>query len=166
MKGSSCAPTLDGMSEQVPPASSGESSGASSHPHEAPEPAAAARPSRWNRPFLIGIAAGLGVVVLAVAAGISGDLFGGPGAFGGGYGYRGDFFFPGFFPFGGSLMMLLPLAVVVGAIWLLVAGLSRSNRARAGDSAHEILRQRYARGEITQEEYTRMSEVLRGDRRP
>src|SRR5438309_1053816 len=85
MSGSWWGPRLGCMSEQVPPASSGAASGASSPPHptppppHTPQPAVAAPPSRWNRPFLIGIAAGLGVVVLSVGAGISGDLFGGGG---------------------------------------------------------------------------------------
>jgi uncharacterized membrane protein len=170
------------MTEHVPPASTGASSpGEPTPPHrpaapEEPTPPppdpAPSRPgapawSRWNRPFLIGVAAGLAVVVLVVASGISGDLFGG--------GADGPGFF--FFPFAGSLVMLLPLAIVVGGIWLLVTGLSRGNRfqgtttgpvtdpgtvpAPGTDSAFDILRQRYARGEISDEEYTRMAEVLK-----
>jgi putative membrane protein len=158
------------MSEQAPPASAGASSPgqptsspppASSPPSAAPSPPAAAPPSRWNRPFLIGIAAGLAVVVIAVGTGILGDVFGGPAGFrGGGPGMFFPAFFPILLPFAGLLALLLPLAIVVGAVWLLVAVLSRSNRG-GNDGALEILRQRFARGEISQEEYTRMVEVLK-----
>lgn len=61
------------------------------------------------------------------------------------------------FGFGGGIFMILwwvviLVAVVLVARWLL----SLSTRGRADSSALDILSERYARGEITSEEYERM----------
>jgi putative membrane protein len=69
--------------------------------------------------------------------------------------------------FGGIWMMLVMVLawalIIVGAIWLLAAlfpKASGGNRdAQSGDNALTILQQRYARGEITKEEY----EAIRHD---
>jgi putative membrane protein len=63
--------------------------------------------------------------------------------------------------FGGMWMMLIMVLawvlIIVGAIWLLAAlfpKASAGNRdVQSGDTALTILQQRYARGEITKEEY-------------
>ncbi len=72
--------------------------------------------------------------------------------------------------FGGGMLLgwLLPvLLLVLGGIWLFN---NTSGRRPENDdftqhsrekSASEILGERYARGEITQSEYTEMSEALR-----
>ena len=68
---------------------------------------------------------------------------------------------------GGSLILVLVLILVVWAIikvvpdWQDRVGLNSSRRE---DSAEEVLRQRFARGEIDAEEYKRSLEVLRNGR--
>jgi len=73
--------------------------------------------------------------------------------------------------FGGGMLLgwLLPvILLVLGGIWLFNNG-SWANRSRDNDlfprsaerTPEEILRQRYARGEITQTEYREMAETLR-----
>ena len=58
------------------------------------------------------------------------------------------------------LMALFWVAVIAGAVWVIVRLLrGRSGRA-TGSSAHDILRERYARGEIDQETYQRMRSAL------
>ena len=67
---------------------------------------------------------------------------------------------------GGTILLLLVLVLVVFAIikvfpdWQDRVGLS----SKREDSAEEILRQRFARGEIDAEEYERSLEVLRNRR--
>jgi uncharacterized membrane protein len=69
---------------------------------------------------------------------------------------------------GGTLLLLVVLVVVVLVLikvfpdWQDRVGLNSSRREdRREDSAEEILRQRFARGEIDAEEYERSLEVLR-----
>jgi len=69
--------------------------------------------------------------------------------------------------FGMGLSMIIHLAfavmVVLGAVWLFKAVLrngGRSNDIRV--DAHELLKQRYVRGEITSEEYQRMKTDISG----
>ncbi|MEJ7843522.1 MAG: SHOCT domain-containing protein [Rubrobacter sp.] len=74
---------------------------------------------------------------------------------------------------GGWLWMLLPLlfwgGLLAFAVWALIrifpnrAGGNGDSGAR-GESAEEILRKRFARGEIDAEEYERTLEVLKGER--
>jgi len=63
------------------------------------------------------------------------------------------------------LLWLIVIVVVVVAIYLLarVAGVGTGRGAlpREGESAEEILRRRYARGEIDREQYERMMSDLR-----
>jgi putative membrane protein len=61
--------------------------------------------------------------------------------------------------------MFFNLLVFVGLVALIAWGVSRilSVRQGGGDSAEEILRQRFARGEIGAEEYERSYEALRKD---
>ena len=73
--------------------------------------------------------------------------------------------------FGGGMLLgwLLPvILLVLGGIWLFNNG-SWASRSRDNDlsprntarTSEEILRERYARGEITQTEYKEMAETLR-----
>jgi putative membrane protein len=55
--------------------------------------------------------------------------------------------------FGWALLHLLPLALVVVASVLGIRWLTGATGARRSDSAVAILRERYARGEISKEEY-------------
>jgi putative membrane protein len=69
---------------------------------------------------------------------------------------------------GGLILTLLVVAVAVFAIikvfpdWQDRLGLDRRENKRE-DSAEETLRQRFARGEIDQEEYEERHRVLRGE---
>jgi putative membrane protein len=61
------------------------------------------------------------------------------------------------------LFLVLLAIVVVGGIWL-ISRSSSSGKAPVrprGDDSLEILRQRYAKGEITREEYQAMREDLK-----
>ena len=62
-----------------------------------------------------------------------------------------------------GLMMILnwvlPIALIALAVWFLVPRAGNSGARRS--DALEILRQRYARGEISTEEFQRMKEELR-----
>lgn len=60
-------------------------------------------------------------------------------------------------PMGISMIILL---VVIGLIAWLVAR-TVSQRPGAGESAEELLRRRFAAGEIDEEEFAKRSEVLR-----
>ena len=61
---------------------------------------------------------------------------------------------------GMGLMMLVPILLVV----LLIHALSPHGDLREGDDARGILERRYARGEVSREDYLRMKEDL--ERRP
>jgi putative membrane protein len=65
---------------------------------------------------------------------------------------------------GGILMVLFWVVLIVGAVWL-VRGVFPNNRQssappRPETSADEILQQRYARGEITKEQFDQMRRDL------
>ena len=110
------------------------------------------------------IAAIAGVVVLVVLlfGFLDGGMMGfggfGPGMMGG---YYGGF---GYAPWWG-IVMLLFWALVIGGVVLLIGRLVRqgSQTSQGGgreDSSLEILRQRYARGEITKEQFDQMRHDL------
>ena len=58
--------------------------------------------------------------------------------------------------------MFLFWGLIIGGIALLVAGLARQGTQRdgRGESPLEILKRRYASGEIDREEFDRMKELL------
>jgi putative membrane protein len=58
--------------------------------------------------------------------------------------------------FGMMLIMLLFWGAVIVALVLGIRWLLRQGREQRSDSALEILRQRYARGEITKDDFERM----------
>ncbi|WP_034629878.1 SHOCT domain-containing protein [Desulfotruncus alcoholivorax] len=60
------------------------------------------------------------------------------------------------------LSMLLPVAVLVGIIYLVLALWDRGRRnvAAGGPEPLALLQRRYAKGEITKEEYERVKEEL------
>lgn len=59
-----------------------------------------------------------------------------------------------FYGMGGILMMLFWAVVIIGGGYLLFRALnSNSRNSRTDDEALRILRERYARGEVTEEEY-------------
>jgi putative membrane protein len=71
-----------------------------------------------------------------------------------------------------GLIVLILLVLVIGGVaaavvWFARQGSGRQSAgqgqgSRTGDDALEILRQRYARGEIDREEFERMREEIRG----
>jgi len=62
---------------------------------------------------------------------------------------------PGMMGWGWILMIIFWALVIIGVIFLIMwlAGRSQTNRGRGPDSALEILRERYAKGEINKEEF-------------
>lgn len=62
----------------------------------------------------------------------------------------------------GWLGMLIQLAILVLLIYLLVRAFSRPASSEGSDRALEILRERYARGEIDKETFERMKHDLNG----
>jgi putative membrane protein len=63
---------------------------------------------------------------------------------------------------GGSIWMLIWIAALVAMVWLIVR--RPDDRPRA-DDAQAILRARFARGELSQEEFERARDALLADRR-
>ena len=63
---------------------------------------------------------------------------------------------------GGSIWMLIWIAALVVMVWLIVR--SPDDRPRA-DDAQAILRARFARGALSQEEFERERDALLADRR-
>ena len=78
------------------------------------------------------------------------------------------------FGFGGLLALLGCVLLVVGVVVLVVWAVGRSGQGaqvapgqasgRSAPDAIEVLRQRFARGEITAEEFTAAKQVLEADR--
>ncbi len=62
--------------------------------------------------------------------------------------------------FGGPMMWVFWLGIIGLIIWA-VSSMSGTTRPGTHDEALEILRQRYARGEISREEYEQAREALR-----
>ena len=117
---------------------------------------------------IIGIMGGalIGVVLFA-----GGFLLGRAslGGFGYGFGMRVpnfDFGLVNRFGFGGTIAVILPIlfwvAVIALGVWVVVSFISRSNRPASSDlppaeTALDILKKRYARGEISKQQYEEMS---------
>lgn len=59
--------------------------------------------------------------------------------------------------FGGGFMWLFWILVLVAIVWLITSAVNSGvrNRRDVDDSPLEILKRRYARGEIDEEEFTR-----------
>ncbi|UOF92045.1 SHOCT domain-containing protein [Fodinisporobacter ferrooxydans] len=57
--------------------------------------------------------------------------------------------------------MLIQLVVIVGVIYLIIHWIKKGDSNERGNDAIHILRQRFARGEISEEEYERMLRVLK-----
>lgn len=63
--------------------------------------------------------------------------------------------------FGWVLMILFWAVIIVLVLYLVKALAGRSANDRKGSTPEEILKARYARGEITREEYHRMKREIR-----
>lgn len=76
-----------------------------------------------------------------------------------GFGY-GGMGFGGF----GILGMVVQIVVLIGIIWLVVYLVKHFSQGQASDTrthnAQEIVAQRFARGEISEEEYKKMRDML------
>ena len=85
--------------------------------------------------------------IFAYAQGPGGGYGMGPGMMGWGYGM--GWFWP-------IIMIVFWISLIVGIIFLIrwvVLSTDRRHETKAGDSALEILRKRYAKGEINKEEF-------------
>ena len=123
--------------------------------------------SRTARALVIGIG-----VVLVVAALATGALvfFSGMGIMGYRFGFMGPGFMRGFgfeTPWLSILLRLLVPVLIIGAIiWLVVALVSGSGQQRtnlpapSSESPLDILKRRYAKGEITKEQFEQMKTDL------
>jgi putative membrane protein len=113
-----------------------------------------------TRNVAIGIA--LAVVVLLAVGLLIGGWLGGMNAYGlrtmmGGHG------FPlGMHTIGGGILMLIFWGALIGGVVLLAASLARQGEkpSGSGEMPLDILKRRYAAGEIDREEFERMREVL------
>jgi putative membrane protein len=77
----------------------------------------------------------------------------------GGFGFGGMLF-------GGLLMLVFWALVIGGVVWLIVTlargGTSASTMPAAGQTPLDILKVRYAKGEITKEQFEEMKRALGG----
>ena len=62
--------------------------------------------------------------------------------------------------FGWFFMVVFWVLVIVGAIYLVKAIAGSAKREETGETALDILRKRYAKGEITKEEFDKMRDDL------
>lgn len=69
-------------------------------------------------------------------------------------------YFAGLGPFGGILGLLLLLVILYFVIKLVLSFLPKTNADLDKNDSLEILKNRFARGEISPEEYQRMRELL------
>ncbi len=127
-----------------------------------------------TRNVLIGIGIALALVALLGGGWLLGSQLGGAGCWQSGVGMTlapalhsgasaGSYGSPwGMHTFGGGIFMFLFWAVIIGGIALLVVGLARrgAQPAYRDESALDILKRRYASGEIDREEFQRMKELL------
>lgn len=65
----------------------------------------------------------------------------------------------------GGLMMVIFWALIIGLIFLAVRGFSNRTDTETGQSAMDILRERYARGEIDEDEFERRRAKLEARKR-
>ena len=104
------------------------------------------------------------VLTIFALSNVAGDAFAqwrgyewghGPGMMGWGYGMGW---------FGMIIMAAFWIAVIVGIVflirWLVLSTRASGNKAHLEDSALEILKRRYARGEINKEEFEEKKKVL------
>ncbi len=71
-----------------------------------------------------------------------------------------DKYFVGFGPFGGILGLLLLFLILYFIIKLIMSFLPKPNADVDKNHSLEILKTRFAKGEITKEDYQRMREIL------
>lgn len=111
--------------------------------------------------IVIAVLLGLGLLVVGFLLSRTGwGMFGyGPGMMDGNFGFG---MMPGF---GGIFMILFWVAIIALVVWLISSLVSRSNSQTSSglppaESALDILKKRYARGEITKEQFDEMRRDL------
>lgn len=111
----------------------------------------------------------IGIVLLVILTLVSSFItpFGyGPGFGGYGWGMMGPGMMGGFggfgFPFMGGIWMILFWVLIIGGVVWLIQSFARGTTSSApqGASLLEILKQRYAKGEITKEQFEQMKHDL------
>lgn len=115
------------------------------------------------RTVLIGVGIALALVALMGGGWLLGSQLWGAGCWQSGFGMTGNYGSPwGMHTIGGGIFMLLFWGVIIGGIALLVVGLARQSAPATdrSESPVEILKRRYASGEIDREEFERMKELL------
>jgi putative membrane protein len=115
------------------------------------------------RTIIIGIGIALALAVLLGGGWLLGSQVWARGCCQSGFGMTGIYGSPwGMHTFGGGILMFLFWGVIIGGVALLVVGLARQGTQRVdrGESPLDILKRRYASGEIDPEEFQRMKELL------
>jgi putative membrane protein len=119
-----------------------------------------------NRGLVITLVMLVAVVLLvpAVGMGVMGPGLMGPGMMGG-FGRTGAFGGPGWvwglgMGLGGLAMLAFWAAVIIGIILLVRALSGEHHRTAGGESPLDILKRRYAAGEINREQYDEMRRTL------
>lgn len=75
---------------------------------------------------------------------------------------NGGYGFGGFGGFGlGLLGMIIQLLTIVGVIYFVISLFRRNSEGSSDDRADAILRERFVRGELSEEEYKRMRSALK-----
>jgi len=116
-----------------------------------------------TRNVLISIGIALALVALLGGGWLLGSQVWTRACYQSGIGMAGNLGFPwGMHTFGGGILMFLFWGVIIGGIALLVAGLVRQGAQRVdrGESPLDILKRRYASGEMDRQEFERMKELL------
>ena len=67
------------------------------------------------------------------------------------------------FGYGGGIFMMFMFAIVIGLIIYFIISNTKSNRYTGGDSetSLDIAKERFAKGEITEEEFEKMKKALK-----
>lgn len=81
-------------------------------------------------------------------------------AWGGGWGMMGPWALGGFSMFIMPVLLIVVLGLIVWAVAEAARRPADGDRARGADTALEVLKKRYARGEITRDEYEAMKKDL------
>jgi putative membrane protein len=116
-----------------------------------------------TRTILIGVGIALALVALVGGGWLLGSQPGDAGCWQSGFGMTGNYGSQWrMHTFGGGILMFLFWGAIIGGIALLVVGLARQGTQTVdrGDSPLEILKRRYASGEIDRDEFERTKEVL------
>jgi len=65
--------------------------------------------------------------------------------------------------FGWSFMVLFWLLVIIGIVYITTLLVGRTKKSDTEETAMDILKKRYAKGEISREEFEKMREDLKND---